>query len=75
MLAGAPDYGRDLLNLNLPCPSSTNTVEALVKCLYSDGILTMSPELLLPMLQLADAVQVSNPELACADRSTYLMAA
>jgi hypothetical protein len=50
--------GSSLLNLELPCPAPTATLEAIVQCIYGDGTLELSPDVLLPTLQLADAIQV-----------------
>ena len=48
----------DLLNLQLPCSIPTATLEALVKCIYDDGTMEIDHKVLLPTLQLADAIQV-----------------
>ena len=47
-----------LLNLQVPCPVETRTLEELATCMYSGGTMELSAEMLLPMLQLADAIQV-----------------
>jgi hypothetical protein len=50
--------GSDLLNVELPCPTPTATLKALVQCMYGDGTVELSPDVLLPTLRLADAIQV-----------------
>ena len=51
--------GADLLNLKLPCPTPTAILKAFVQCIYgADGTVELSPDVLLPTLQLADAIQV-----------------
>ena len=50
--------GSDLLALQLPCCTSTATLQEFVKCIYDGGTMEMRPEMLLEMIQLADAIQV-----------------
>ena len=48
----------DLLSLRVPCEASTETLEQLAACMYSGGRMMMNAELLVPMLQLGDGIQV-----------------
>ena len=48
----------DLLKLQVPCCVETTHLEHLATCMYNGGSMELSAELVLPMLQLADAIQV-----------------
>ena len=48
----------DLLKLQVPCPVQSTTLEQLAKCIHTDGHMELSMELLLPMLQLGEAIKV-----------------
>ena len=53
----------DLLSLRVPCESSTETLEQLAACMYGGGSMKMNAELLVPMLQLGDGIQVGQGNL------------
>ena len=48
-----------LLGLQLPCDTNSNVLDLVARAIYGDGTMTMQPEMLLPLLQLGDAIQVS----------------
>ena len=52
--------GCDLLSLQLPCSTSTAILQEFVKCMYDGGSMEMRPQVLLEMVQLADAIQVGR---------------
>ena len=58
-------HASDLLQLQPPCPVKTSHVEQLATCMYSGGMMELSSELMLPLLQLGDAIQVWQSQ-ACA---------
>jgi hypothetical protein len=53
--------GSDLLSLPVPCAVPTPILEALVRSMYHDGTMQLGSDVLLPTLQLADAIQVRAP--------------
>ena len=52
------DGNEDLLSLPVPCEASTETLKQLAACMYGGGTMEMTADLLVPMLQLADGIQV-----------------
>ena len=57
----------DLLSLRVPCEASTETLEQLAACMYGGGSMEMNADLLVPMLQLGDGIQVgANAFETCA---------
>ena len=54
----------DLLKLQVPCPVSSTTLEQLAKCVNSNGSMELSMVVLLPMLQLGEAIKVCSLALA-----------
>ena len=51
---------RGSFEVTMPCPVETAHLELLATCMYSGGHMDLSPALMLPLLQLGDAIQVSN---------------
>ena len=59
MAADQRDHDEDLLNLKLPCSVSTAVLSPVITSIYC-GQFWMTPEHLLPVLKLGDAIQVSE---------------
>ena len=60
---------RGVFEVTMPCPVETAHLELLATCMYSGGHMELSPKLMLPMLQLGDAIQVINVcSLVCSFR-------
>jgi hypothetical protein len=46
------------IELQVPCSVDTVYLEQLATCMYSGGSMELAAELVLPLLQLGDAIQV-----------------
>ena len=71
MLAGQREHDEDLLNLKLPCYITTDLLTKAVTAMYDGGGLFMTHDLLMPLLKLADAIQVSHAETVASCKATH----